>query len=269
VAEARSLAHDGVREINLVAQDLTDYGRDRDEPGALERLLRRLVDIEGIEWIRLLYCYPGKISDELTAIMRGEEKICRYLDLPVQHIEDRILSDMGRRGESRAIHETLGRLRKGVPGIALRTSLIVGFPGETEREFQSLLAFVEEAAFERLGVFCYSREEGTQAAGRTDQVPEPVKVERRKMIMEAQSSISLRHNVSMVGLDIPVLVEGPSEETEHLLEGRTEQMAPDVDGSVYINRGDPTAGEISPVRITEAHPYDLIGEAFCHGADAG
>ncbi len=259
VAEASGLAREGVREINLVAQDLTDYGRDRDEAGALERLLRKLVDIDGIEWIRLLYCYPGKISEELTAIMRSEEKICRYLDLPVQHIEDRILGEMGRSGGSRAIRESLDRLRKGVPGIAVRTSLIVGFPGETEAEFRSLLAFVKEATFEHLGVFCYSPEEGTRAAGRTDQVPEPLKEERRGIIMEAQASISLSHHSSLVGHEVPVLVEGPAEETEHLLRGRTGQMAPEVDGSVYINRGAPRVGEISPVWITEAHPYDLVG----------
>lgn len=259
VAEAEALALEGVREINLVAQDLTDYGRDRDEAGALERLLRKLVGMDGIEWIRLLYCYPGKISDELTAIMRSEEKICRYLDLPVQHIEDRILGEMGRSGGSRAIRESLDRLRKGVPGIAVRTSLIVGFPGETEAEFQSLLAFVKDATFEHLGVFCYSPEEGTPAARRTDQVPGPLKEERRRIIMEAQSSISLSHHSSLVGLEIPVLVEGPAEETEHLLTGRTERMAPVVDGSVYINGGAPRVGEIRPVRITEAHPYDLVG----------
>ena len=269
IAEVRTLAGEGVREINLLAQDLTDFGRDRDETLALERLLGKLVAVHGVEWIRLLYCYPGKISDELITLMREEEKICRYLDLPVQHIEDSILGRMGRRGGSRAVRETLGRLREGVPGIALRTSLIVGFPGERESDFRSLLTFVEAERFERLGVFCYSTEEGTPAEGYPDPVPGPLREERRRILMEAQAAISLDHHTAMIGREVPVLVEGAAKETDHLLEGRTEQMAPEVDGSVYINRGAPPAGEICKVRITEAHPYDLIGEADEVGRGGG
>ncbi|MFA7534676.1 MAG: 30S ribosomal protein S12 methylthiotransferase RimO [Desulfuromonadales bacterium] len=260
VAEVRRLVADGVKEINLIAQDITAFGADRQDGGGLEELLRALVGIEGLQWLRLLYAYPDGISDELLDLIAGEEKICKYLDIPLQHIDDKILGMMNRRVDSAAIRNLLIRIRQRIPDITLRTSFIVGFPGETEEQFQRLLDFVNEGHFERLGVFRYSREEGTVAADLPEQIAERVKKSRYGKLMKAQARISFRKNRALVGRTEPVLVEGLSEETDLLLRGRSIRQAPDVDGQVYITAGQANVGDIVPLKITDSSEYDLIGE---------
>jgi ribosomal protein S12 methylthiotransferase len=260
VEEVRRLVGSGVKEVNLIAQDVTAYGVDREDGARLEELLRQLVKIEGLHWLRLLYAYPDGISDELLDLMAGEEKICNYLDVPLQHVDDTILAMMNRRVDQAAIREMLGRIRQRVPGITLRTSFIVGFPGETDEQFNALLDFVNEGHFERVGVFRYSREEGTAAATLEEQVPERTKKSRYHKLMKAQGRVSFRKNRALVGSIEPVLVEGFSEETELLLRGRSVRQAPDVDGQVYITSGQAEIGAIVPLRITDSSEYDLIGE---------
>jgi ribosomal protein S12 methylthiotransferase len=260
VAEARRLVSQGVAEINLIAQDITAYGADRSDGANLPDLLRALTDIEELQWLRLLYAYPDGVSDELIELVGGEEKICSYLDIPLQHIDDEMLKQMNRRVSEQQVRELVGRLRERIPDLTLRTSFIVGFPGETQEQFEKLLSFVEEGHFDRLGVFRYSREEGTVAAELPEQVPERVKNERYKRLMKAQARISFRKNRALVGRVEPVLVEGVSEETELLLRGRSVRQAPDVDGQVYITAGRAEVGEIVPLRITDSSEYDLIGE---------
>jgi ribosomal protein S12 methylthiotransferase len=260
VEEVRRLVGTGVKEVNLIAQDVTAYGADRDDGARLEELLRELVKIEGLQWLRLLYAYPDGISDELLDLMAAEEKICNYLDVPLQHVDDTILAMMNRRVDQAAIRELLGRIRRRIPDITLRTSFIVGFPGETDEQFNALLDFVNEGHFERVGVFRYSREEGTAAATLEGQVPERTKKSRYHKLMKAQSRVSFRKNRALVGNIEPVLVEGFSEETELLLRGRSVRQAPDVDGQVYITSGQAEIGAIVPLRITDSSEYDLIGE---------
>jgi len=258
--EVRRLVGAGVKEVNLIAQDVTAYGIDREDGARLEDLLRELVKIEGLQWLRLLYAYPDGISDELLDLMAGEEKICNYLDVPLQHVDDTILAMMNRRVDQAAIRELLERIRGRIPDITLRTSFIVGFPGETEEQFNALLDFVNEGHFERVGVFRYSREEGTAAATLEGQVPERTKKSRYHKLMKAQSRVSFRKNRALVGNVEPVLVEGYSEETDLLLRGRSVRQAPDVDGQVYITSGHAEIGAIVPLRITDSSEYDLIGE---------
>ncbi len=260
VAEVRRLTAEGVKEINLIAQDITAFGADRSDGARLETLLRELVKIEELRWLRLLYAYPDGISDELIELMAGEEKICNYLDLPLQHIDDTVLGLMNRRMDQQAVRALIERLRIRVPDITLRTSFIVGFPGETEQQFTELLRFVNEGHFDRVGVFRYSREEGTPAAALPDQVPERVKKARLEKLMKAQQRVSFRRNRALVGRVEPVLVEGYSEETELLLSGRSVRQAPDIDGQVYITAGQADVGSIVPLRITDSSDYDLIGE---------
>lgn len=260
VAEVERLVGEGVKEVNLIAQDVTAYGADRDDGAAIEGLLRELVDIEGLAWLRLLYAYPDGISDELLDLIASEEKICKYLDVPIQHIDDRLLAAMNRRIDEAGIRSLLERIRARMPDATLRTSLIVGFPGETDDQFRKLLAFVEEGHFERLGVFRYSREEGTAAARLDDQIPERTKQARYQRLMKAQSRISYRKNRALVGKVEPVLVEGYSDETDLLLGGRAICQAPDFDGQVYITAGRANVGDIVPLRITDSSEYDLIGE---------
>jgi len=260
VEEVQRLVGAGVKEVNLIAQDVTAYGADRDDGARLEELLRQLVKIDGLQWLRLLYAYPDGISDELLDLMAGEEKICNYLDVPLQHVDDSILAMMNRRVDQAAIRQLLGRIRHRVPDITLRTSFIVGFPGETDEQFNSLLDFVNEGHFERVGVFRYSREEGTAAATLEVQVPERTKKSRYHKLMKAQSRVSFRKNRALVGNIEPVLVEGFSEETELLLRGRSVRQAPDVDGQIYITSGQADIGAIVPLRITDSSEYDLIGE---------
>ncbi len=261
--EVERLSMEGVVEINLVAQDSTAYGRDLREPNALARLLQRLVTIRDIQWIRLLYTYPGSFIKDLIDVMAGEEKICNYIDMPVQHINDDILRGMHRGHTRKSIYRTIETLRKKIPDVILRTSLIVGFPGETEKQFNELIKFVEEVAFDRLGVFTYSNEEGTEAYSLPDQTKEKEMEKRRDILMKTQQKISLRKNQRLIGSKQIVLIDGPSQDAPYLLEGRTYGHAPEVDGVVYIADmagSIPTLGEFVSVEITEAHPYDLIGK---------
>ncbi|MDH3454159.1 MAG: 30S ribosomal protein S12 methylthiotransferase RimO [Desulfuromonadales bacterium] len=264
VAEVERLVANGVKEINLIAQDVTAFGAERGEGPELTALLRELVKIDGLVWLRLLYAYPDGITDELLDMIAAEQKICNYLDLPIQHIDDQILAAMNRRIDEAGIRALLARIRTRIPDITLRTSLIVGFPGETDDQFRKVLAFVEEGHFERLGVFRYSREEGTSAAKLERQVPERTKQSRYKRLMKAQSRVSFAKNLALKGRIEPVLVEGYSEETELLLRGRSIRQAPDVDGQVYITSGQADVGDIVDLKITDTTEYDLVGE-ICEG----
>lgn len=260
VAEAEMLASRGVKEINVISQDITRYGVDMDDGTTLETLLRRLAVIDGLKWIRLLYAYPDGISDSLIALIRDEPKICKYLDIPIQHISDPVLKGMKRRSSEQQIRDLIAKLRQEIPDIALRTSLIVGFPGETVDDFQALMNFVEQTQFDRLGVFCYSREEGTPAADMPEQVSERIKRERYRKLMRTQARLSFRRNRALIGRSEQVIVEGYSEETELLLKGRSSRQAPDIDGQVYITSGTADVGDIVTLKITDSSDYDLIGE---------
>ncbi|MBT0651502.1 30S ribosomal protein S12 methylthiotransferase RimO [Geomobilimonas luticola] len=258
--EARTLVAGGVKEINLIAQDITGYGQDLPDRPTLEELIREVAKIEGLAWIRLLYAYPDGIRESLIEVIRTEAKVCNYLDIPLQHISDPILKKMNRRSSEAEIRALIARLREAIPGVALRTSLIVGFPGETDDDFKKLLRFVEEAQFDRLGVFCYSREEGTPAAEMPEQVSERVKRERYKKLMRAQARLSFRRNRQLIDTVEQVIIEGYSEETELLLRGRSARQAPDIDGQVYVTAGNANVGDIVNLRITDSSDYDLIGE---------
>ncbi len=258
--EAKRLVAGGVKELNLIAQDITAYGRDLPDGASLERLVTELAALEGLQWIRLLYAYPDGITDGLIRLIRDEPKVCNYLDIPIQHISDPVLKRMNRRSGEQQIRDLVVRLRAEIPDIALRTSLIVGFPGETDEDFKKLAQFVEEAQFDRLGVFCYSKEEGTPAAEMADQVSERIKRERYKKLMRAQARVSFRRNRQLVDTVERVIVEGYSEETELLLKGRSSRQAPDIDGQVYITAGNANIGDIVSLRITDSSDYDLIGE---------
>lgn len=258
VSEAGKMAEAGVKEINLVAQDTTMYGRDLEIH--LEDLLEGLLPIEGLEWIRILYSYPLRISERLLDLMDAEEKLCPYLDVPLQHVNREILKRMGRAFEREDPKQLIGRIRSKSRPISIRTTLMVGFPGETNACFQELYDFVKWAEFDHLGVFVFSPEKGTPAARLREGIAPELGRERQDAIMELQAGISGRINQRMVGQTVPVLVEGVSPETDLLLRGRTSTMAPDVDGQVLINRGEGVVGNIQPVTITEAHTYDLVGE---------
>ena len=260
VAEVERLVESGVKEINLIAQDVTAFGAERGNGHELAALLRELVKIDKLAWLRLLYAYPDGITDDLLDLIATEEKICSYLDLPIQHIDDQILAAMNRRVDEAGIRALLERIRIRIPDITLRTSLIVGFPGETDEQFRKLLAFVEEGHFERLGVFRYSREKGTSAAKLDQQVLARTKLSRYKRLMKAQSRVSFSKNLALKGRIEPTLVEGYSEETELLLRGRSIRQAPDVDGQVYITSGQADVGDIVALKITDSSEYDLIGE---------
>lgn len=260
IAEAERLVKGGVREIILVSQDITRYGSDLADGSSLAELIRNLAKIDELKWIRLLYAYPDGIDDALIELLKNEPKVCKYLDMPIQHISDAVLARMNRRSTSEQIRSLVDRLRTEIPDIALRTSLIVGFPGETVDDFMDLTRFVEHAKFDRLGVFCYSREDGTPAAEMPDQVSERVKRERHRKLMKIQARLSFRRNRAQVGQVEQVIVEGYSEETELLLKGRTSRQAPDIDGQVYITSGTADVGAIVPCRITDSSDYDLIAE---------
>jgi ribosomal protein S12 methylthiotransferase len=254
--EARRLAAEGAKELILLAQDSTAYrAGEIDLPLLLEALTR----VRGIEWVRLMYAYPGRISKELMAVMAAEEKVCKYLDIPIQHFDDKVLAAMKRRGTSEDIRKTVEQLRKRVPGIALRTSLIVGFPGETEAAFKRLLAFVKEAEFEHLGVFAYSAEEGTAACGLKAQVPAEISAERLDRIMKAQAKISLKKNRALIGSRQRVLIDGME---DLALIGRLQAQAPEIDGVVYLSETEAEPGEFVDVTITDAKEYDLMGTAL-------
>uniref|UniRef100_C6E090 Ribosomal protein uS12 methylthiotransferase RimO n=1 Tax=Geobacter sp. (strain M21) TaxID=443144 RepID=C6E090_GEOSM len=260
LAEAKTLIEGGVKELNLIAQDITAYGRDLEGTPSLELLIKELAKMEKLKWIRLLYAYPDGVTDSLIQLIKDEPKVCKYLDLPIQHISDPVLSNMKRRSGETEIRNLIAKLRREIPDIAIRTSLIVGFPGETSEDFKKLLQFVEETRFDRLGVFCYSREEGTPAAQMPDQVSERIKRERHKKLMRTQARVSFKHNRTLVDSEEDVLVEGFSEETELLLKGRSSRQAPDVDGLVYITAGNANVGDIVRLKITDSSDYDLIGE---------
>jgi ribosomal protein S12 methylthiotransferase len=258
--EAEWLASHGVIELNLVAQDTTAYGTDVDQTSRLPDLLKGLAEIGKFSWIRVLYGYPQKIDSALLETMASYESICKYLDLPLQHVSSHLLNAMGRTGSAEEFHELLALIREFLPEITLRTTLIVGFPGETERDFQELCDFVEQARFQRLGLFTYSPEKGTRAALFRNQVEESVKIQRMQTLATLQEKISLDYNSRLVGTAQPVLIEGESDESDLLLQGRLSSQAPEVDGCVLINKGFAKVGEIVVARITEAHPHDLIGE---------
>jgi ribosomal protein S12 methylthiotransferase len=258
VTEVTKLVQDGVKEINLIAQDLAAYGRDRGADELLP-LLHELVKIEGLKWIRLLYVYPENISDDFVNFFANESKIVKYLDIPVQHASDKILASMNRVVTSKEIEATISRLRERIPGISIRTSVMVGFPGETDEDFSQLKSFIEKMKFDHLGCFTYSKEEGTVAARMKDQVDLDLMMERHSEIMELQKEISAELQQEKVGKVFNVLVKGLSEESEFLYEGRLSTQAPEVDGCVYINDGEVKVGEIQAVEITEAFEYDLVG----------
>ena len=262
VKEAEQLAEQGVRELILVAQETTLYGVDLYGKKMLPELLHRLAQIPGIYWIRIQYCYPEEITDELIEAIRSEEKVCHYLDIPIQHASDRILKRMGRRTSQAQLREMIGRLRREIPDIALRTTMIAGFPGETEEDHQEVLAFVDEMEFERLGVFAYSAEEDTPAAGFADQIPEEIKEERRDEIMELQQEIAFEKSESMVGRVLDVMIEGKvADEAAYV--GRTYMDAPNVDGYIFVNSGELfMSGDFVRVKVTGASEYDLIGEVY-------
>ena len=260
--EAERLVAGGARELILIAQETTVYGVDLYGRKMLPELLRKLCRLEGLDWIRILYCYPEEITDELIQVMKEEKKVCHYLDIPIQHSEDAILKRMGRRTNRAELTALIEKLRKEIPDIILRTTLITGFPGETEEDFAQMAAFVEEIQFDRLGVFTYSPEEGTKAAVMEDQIDEEVKEARRDHIMELQQDISAAAASAMVGREMYVLIEGYLYE-EDIYVGRTYMDAPKVDGNVFVrSEEEMISGDIVPVRITGASEYDLMGDVI-------
>jgi ribosomal protein S12 methylthiotransferase len=259
VREARELASRGVREINLIAQDSSDYGRDLGRADGLERLLEELDGLPGVRWIRVHYLYPNTITDRLIESMARLDRVVKYVDLPLQHAHPETLRRMRRGGTAAGHLRLLERFRSSIPDAAFRTTLIVGFPGETEAEFAALEEFVAEARFDHLGVFTYSHEKGTLAGDGEDDVPAEVKNERRERIMKLQQGIARTANERWVGRTLEVLVEGTHPETDRLLVGRLSTQAPDVDGQVLINDGSAGPGEFVPVELTEVAGYDLVG----------
>ncbi len=260
VEEAGRLAEGGVRELILVAQETTVYGKDLYGSKALPELLKRLCAIPGLYWIRLLYCYPEEITEELIETIRTEPKICHYLDMPIQHASDRILKKMGRKTNQQELRERIARLREQIPDICLRTTLISGFPGEEQEDFVTLYNFVDELEFDRLGVFAYSREEGTVAADMPEQVPEEVKEARRSELMELQQEIAFEKAQSMTGKTLVAMIEGRVD-GENAYVARTYMDAPNVDGLLFIHTSrELMSGDFVRARITGAYEYDLIGE---------
>ena len=260
IQEAEDLASQGVRELIIVAQETTVYGRDIYGEKKLPELIRRLCQISGLRWIRILYCYPEEITDELIQTMKEEKKVCHYLDLPIQHASDGILKRMGRRTSKQELIDIITKLRKEIPDICLRTTLITGFPRETEEQHEELMDFVDEMEFDRLGVFTYSPEEGTPAAEMADQIDEEVKLERQAELMELQQEIAFDKAEQMVGREILVMIEGKVAD-ENAFVGRTYRDAPNVDGLIFINTDEELlSGDFARVKVTGALDYDLIGE---------
>ena len=260
VKEAQELADQGVKELILVAQETTLYGKDLYGEKSLHILLKKLCEISGIRWIRILYCYPEEITDDLIRVMKEEPKICHYLDIPIQHASDGILKRMGRRTSKQELIDIVGRLRKEIPDICLRTTLITGFPGETQAQHEELMQFVDEMEFDRLGVFTYSPEEGTPAAAMPDQIAEEVKEERQAELMELQQEIAFDAAEDMKGREVLVMIEGKVAD-ENAYVGRTYKDAPNVDGLIFINTDEElVSGDFARVKVTGALDYDLIGE---------
>jgi len=261
VAEARALAERGVKELLLISQDTTFYGIDRQERGGLAKLLRELNAIDGIAWIRLLYLYPTTITDDVLGAMAECEKVCRYVDLPLQHASADVLKRMRRPGNRKTYDTLLARIRERVPGVTLRTTFIAGFPGETEAEFAELEGFVRDTGFDHIGVFTYSHEEGTRAYAVTDDVAAATKRKRRDRIMKLQQGIVAARQEARIGAEVPVLIDGPSAEHELVLQGRLEGQAPDIDPVVYLTDCDPSeysAGQVITARVVGARGYDLM-----------
>ena len=258
VEEAQRLAAQGAVELNLVAQDLTAYGHDLPGRPKLWQLLRALREVPA-RWIRLHYAYPREFPDELIEVIASQPNIATYLDMPLQHIADPVLRRMKRGRDAAWVRRLCGKLRERIPGLVFRTSFIVGFPGETQPQFEELCDFVEEQRFERVGVFQFSREEGTESHDLDGQLPQRTKAQRQKKLLGIQRKISRAHQQALVGRRLDVLVEGVSGETELLLEGRWMGQAPEIDGKVYVNRGEARAGQIVPVEIEQAGDYDLVG----------
>lgn len=260
IKEAKGLAEKGVKELILVAQETTLYGKDLYGEKSLHRLLKELCRISGIWWIRILYCYPEEIDDNLIQVMKEEPKICHYVDLPIQHANTDILKRMGRRTSKEQLEEIIGKLRREIPDIAIRTTLITGFPGETEEQHQELVDFVDEMEFDRLGVFTYSPEEDTPAAEMEGQIPEEVKEDRQAEIMELQQEIAFEQAEDMVGKEVLVMIEGKVAD-ENAYVGRTYKDAPNVDGLIFVNTEEELmSGDFARVKVTGAAEYDLIGE---------
>lgn len=260
IKEAKGLAEKGVKELILVAQETTLYGKDLYGEKSLHRLLKELCRISGIRWIRILYCYPEEIDDNLIQVMKEEPKICHYVDLPIQHANTDILKRMGRRTSKEQLEEIIGKLRREIPDIAVRTTLITGFPGETEEQHQELVDFVDEMEFDRLGVFTYSPEEDTPAAEMEGQIPEEVKEDRQAEIMELQQEIAFEQAEDMIGKEVLVMIEGKVAD-ENAYVGRTYKDAPNVDGLIFVNTEEELmSGDFARVKVTGAAEYDLIGE---------
>lgn len=258
--EAGELAEQGVKELILVAQETTVYGKELYGEKSLHKLLRELCKIRGIRWIRILYCYPEEVDDELIQVIKEEKKICHYLDLPIQHASDHILKKMGRRTSKEQLKETIAKLRAEIPDIAIRTTLITGFPGETKEQHEELMEFVDEMEFDRLGVFTYSPEEDTPAAYMPDQVPEEVKEERQAELMELQQDIAFEQAEGMLGREVLVMIEGKVADEDAYV-GRTYRDAPNVDGLIFVQTEEElVTGDFAKVRVTGAMEYDLIGE---------
>ncbi len=268
IAEAHQLAEEGVKELILVAQDSSRYGEDLGKQDALARLLRELSHVDGIEWVRVMYTYPTHISDAFLDVLAEEPKAVKYLDMPLQHASQNVLKLMKRGGNRESLERLIEGVRKRVPGIAVRTTFISGFPGETEEDFEELMGFIRSVEFDRVGVFTYSDEEGTPAFDLPEKVPHRTATRRRNSLMKEQARISRRKNRARVGEVVPVLFEGESKESELLWQGRMETQAPDIDGCVLINDVpdgiSPAIGEFVEVQISEAHEYDLIGRIISH-----
>ncbi|MBI4374511.1 MAG: MiaB/RimO family radical SAM methylthiotransferase, partial [Deltaproteobacteria bacterium] len=258
ITEVRNLKGMGVKEFNLIAQDTTDYGSDLHNGTTIEKLFSELAKIPGDHWLRLMYAYPLRFSDELIEIIASSPNFCRYVDIPFQHINGRILKSMHRGSDGRTIRGLVERMRERIPGIAIRSTFIVGYPGETEAEFQELAGFLKEAKLERVGVFTYSDEEGTEAAKLVDRVPEKIKKERRKILMEEQHRIILKKNGHVIGKQIKVLTEKSLGRGRFL--GRSEWDAPEIDGSVELRGKSLDAGRFYQARVTGAKPYALVAE---------
>jgi ribosomal protein S12 methylthiotransferase len=263
--EARELVNDGVRELIVVAQDTTYYGLDLYGEVRLAQLLRALDGLDGLDWIRVLYAYPIHFTDDLIDTLAGAKKVLPYLDLPLQHISDRVLRRMQRRVNRAATEDLLDRLRRSIPDLALRTTFIVGFPGETDAEFEELLAFVKATSFERVGVFPYSFEPGTPATRLEGHLPEEVKLERRSRLMEAQQQVAFEWGQRQVGKELEVLIDGPDPEVPNHALARSYADAPDIDGLVRVKGKKLHAGDLLRVKVTAADGYDLVARALGAG----
>lgn len=257
--EVQQMANEGVREILLIAQDTTRYGKDLYGEYKLPSLIRKIAEIEGVEWIRLMYCYPDLFSDELIQTMKETPKVCRYLDLPLQHADNQVLKEMNRRGTCEEAEIVIEKLRQAMPDIRIRTTMITGFPGETESQFANLMAFAQRVGFDRLGAFAYSQEESTPAAQREDQIPLEIREQRRDELMQVQQGISLERQQRWIGKTLKVLIEEKLPDGRYL--GRSEGDAPEIDGSVYVNSPQELQiGEFIKVKVHEVDCYDLMGE---------